>query len=106
MLKEPRVCSCFMVKTPLKLMRKSMSTPLFFISLILLNFALLTLFILPCKLPCTHLLVYNESCTPIFVADYTILFVTLTFFILAQTNDPGYLKKPDKISFLVSFLSL
>lgn len=51
MLKEPRVCSCFMVKTPLKLMRKSFSTPLFFIALILLNFALLTLFILPCKIP-------------------------------------------------------
>lgn len=83
MLKEPKVCSCFMVKTPLKLMRKSMSTPLFFISLILLNFALLTLFILPCKSILIHEIVYNESCTSIVGANYAMLFITLTFFILA-----------------------
>lgn len=83
MLKEPKVCACFMVKTPLKLMRKSMSTPLFFISLILLNFALLTLFILPCKSIVNHEIVYNESCTSIVGANYAMLFITLTFFILA-----------------------
>jgi ankyrin repeat protein len=49
MLKPPKGCSCFMIKTPLKLMRKSVSTPLFFITLILLNYVILILFILPCK---------------------------------------------------------
>jgi ankyrin repeat protein len=49
MLKEPKVCSCFMIKTPLKLMRKSPTTPLFFISLILINEILLYLFVLPSK---------------------------------------------------------
>jgi hypothetical protein len=43
-----------MVKTPLKLMRKSASTPLFFISLILINFALLTFFVIPGKLLKPH----------------------------------------------------
>jgi hypothetical protein len=51
MLKPPKGCACFMIKTPLKLMRKSVTTPLFFISLILLNYVLLILFILPCKHP-------------------------------------------------------
>lgn len=50
MLKEPKVCSCFMIKTPLKLMRKSATTPAFFISLILINEILLYLFVLPGKL--------------------------------------------------------
>jgi len=49
MLKEPKGCSCFMIKTPLKLMRKSLTTPLFFISLFIVNFVLLNLFIIPCK---------------------------------------------------------
>ena len=49
MLKEPKGCSCFMIKTPLKLMRKSMVTPLFFLGIILINYVLLFLFVLPCK---------------------------------------------------------
>jgi hypothetical protein len=49
MLKEPRVIACCMVKTPLKLMRKSASTPLFFTGLIGINYLIISLFILPCK---------------------------------------------------------
>lgn len=50
MLKKPRVCSCFMIKTPLKLMRKSLSTPLFFMGLITLSYILLLLCVFPCKI--------------------------------------------------------
>ena len=50
MLKNPRVCSCFMIKTPLKLMRKSVTTPLFFLSMIALSYILMLLFVFPCKI--------------------------------------------------------
>ena len=49
MLKKPRVITCCMVKTPLMLMRKSLSTPMFFMALIILNYLLLSFGILACK---------------------------------------------------------
>ena len=49
MLKKPRVISCCMIKTPLMLMRKSISTPLFFIGMIILTYLILSIVILPCK---------------------------------------------------------
>lgn len=105
MLKEPKVCSCFMVKTPLKLMRKSLSTSLFFITLIVINFALISFLILPCKiinnLLYFNFLDYNEDCFPWFIADSTLFFFTFLFFVLSSFKDPGYLTKPKNISFLV-----
>ncbi|MFS8159541.1 MAG: ankyrin repeat domain-containing protein [Candidatus Roizmanbacteria bacterium] len=50
MLKNPRVCSCFMIKTPLKLMKKSVTTPLFFLFMIMLSYILMLLLVFPCKL--------------------------------------------------------
>jgi hypothetical protein len=49
MLKEPKECACFMLKTPLKLMKRSATTPLFFVGLIIANYLLLLLFVFPCK---------------------------------------------------------
>lgn len=49
MLKPPSGCSCFMIKTPLKLMRKSLTTPLFFMALIVINYLILLFLIFPCK---------------------------------------------------------
>ncbi|CDW75651.1 dhhc zinc finger domain containing protein [Stylonychia lemnae] len=80
MLKEPKGCTCFMIKTPLKLMRKSASTPTFFLGLILINYILLFLFVLPLT-------------TAAFV-------MAILFFMLSQGVDPGYLRKPQNITFL------
>ena len=91
MLKEPRVCSCFMVKTPLKLLRKSPSTPLFFITLMVANYALISLTILP---------YFNEDCKPWFAVDSVLFFFTFLFFALSAFKDPGYLSRHKKISFL------
>ncbi len=49
MLKNPRVLSCFMIKTPLKLMKKSVTTPIFFIFMIMLSYILMILLVFPCK---------------------------------------------------------
>ena len=49
MLKEPRVCACYMLKTPLKLMKKSITTPIFFFLLIVFAYLVLLFFIFPCK---------------------------------------------------------
>jgi palmitoyltransferase len=91
MLKEPRVCSCFMIKTPLKYLRKSATTPLFFIGLMLLNYGLLTFSILP---------YFNNDCTPWFGVTSVFFFMTFLFFILSAFKDPGYLTRHKKISFL------
>lgn len=48
-LKNPKTCSCCMLKTPLKKTRKNYSTTLLFFALILVNYILLLLYILPCK---------------------------------------------------------
>jgi len=37
----------------------------------------------------------------LFGANYAMLFITVYFFVLSSNKDPGYLKKPDNISFLV-----
>lgn len=49
MLRPPSGCSCLMIKTPLKLMRKSIVTPMFFLLLIIFNYFVLLFLILPCK---------------------------------------------------------
>lgn len=49
-LKEPRSCECFMIKTPLKLMHKNVTTSLTFLGLILLSYFILTFLIFPCNL--------------------------------------------------------
>jgi len=41
-----------MIKTPLKLMRKSATTPIFFIFMICLSYFLMLLFVFPCKISC------------------------------------------------------
>lgn len=91
MLKEPRVIACCMVKTPLKLMRKSASTPIFFTGLISINYLILSLFILP---------FYDGDWKFWFFFDSAIIALTILMFILSACKNPGYLKKPDNISFL------
>ncbi len=91
MLKEPRVIACCMVKTPLKLMRKSVSTPLFFTGLISINYLILSLFVLP---------FYNNDCAIWFYFDTGVILLTFLMFTLASCTDPGYLKQPNNISFL------
>jgi len=51
MLKEPANFSCLMIKTPLKLVKKSWTTTIFFLLLIALNYLLLFFFAFPCKIP-------------------------------------------------------
>lgn len=91
MLKKPRVITCCMVKTPLMLMRKSVTTPLFFMGLILLNYLVLSFVILP---------FYQSSCELWFYIDSGFIGTTLLLFMICSFKDPGYLKKPDNISFL------
>jgi palmitoyltransferase len=80
-----------MVKTPLKYLRKSSSTPLFFICLMLANYALISLTILP---------YFNEDCKPWFVVDSILFGLTFLFFTLSAFRDPGYLSRHKKIPFL------
>lgn len=49
MLRIQRDCSCLMLKTPLKLMRKSAKTSIFFCSLFLFNYLLLLVLVFPCN---------------------------------------------------------
>jgi len=49
MLKEPHDCSCLMLKTPLKLTRKSPKTSLLFGGLIIFNYLCLLILIFPCN---------------------------------------------------------
>lgn len=72
-----------MIKTPLKLMRKSMTTPLFFLSIILINYILLFLFILP----------YTKELLW-FGLDTSAFSIAIFFFLMSQVVDPGYLKRP------------
>lgn len=104
MLKEPRVVACCMVKTPLKLMRKSASTPLLFTGLIGINYLILSLVVLPCKFTLSfnlYYIVYNDDCAKWFYFDTAVIALTFLMFILSACTNPGYLKKPDNISFLV-----
>jgi hypothetical protein len=41
-----------------------------------------------------------------FVADTVIMGLSLLFFALSSIKDPGYLKKPTKVSFLVHYLPI
>lgn len=91
MLKEPTVIACCMVKTPLKLMRKSASTPLFFTGLIGINYVIISLFILP---------FYDGDWKFWFFFDSAIIALTFLMFTLSACTNPGYLKKPENISFL------
>jgi ankyrin repeat protein len=49
MLQEPRDCSCLMIKTPLKLMRKSPRMTIMFSIIISLSYLIMLVFIFPCK---------------------------------------------------------
>jgi len=80
-----------MVKTPLKYLRKSASTPLFFIGLMMANYALISLTILP---------YFNEDCKPWFTVDSILFGLTFLFFSLSAFKDPGYLSRHKKIPFL------
>jgi palmitoyltransferase len=88
LLKEPTGCSCLMLKTPLKLMRKSPTTSVFFICLYACVYTLLYLFVLP---------LYQDILWPIIVSVCGGL--VFLFFVLAFLRDPGYLKKPKKVGF-------
>lgn len=93
MLKKPSGYSCLMIKTPLKLMRKSVSTPIFFLILILLNYFIITFMVCPCKnLQCLLIIVVNDLGW--FIAISVFFGLSLLFFILSAFADPGYLKKP------------
>lgn len=90
MLKNPRGCSCFMIKTPLKLMTKSMTTPLFFIFMILLSYLLLLLLVFPCKY--TWLSHSSDFLSRSwFIVDTIMLGLSVIFFAISAFKDPGYL---------------
>jgi len=101
MLKPQKTCSCFMIRPPLKRMRKSFSTPLFFILLILINFLILSFMILPCKYNVLIAIVFDESCNKWFYMNSAFFGSTIVLFIILNFKNPGYLTKPKKIDFLV-----
>ena len=104
MLKNPRVLSCFMIKTPLKLMNRSMTTPFFFMGIISISYILLLLCIFPCKNILNNLIIYIVIINTMawFVIDTALIGLSFLFFLLSACKDPGYLQKPKKISFLVN----
>ena len=89
MLKEPKGCTCLMLKTPLKLMRKSKKTPLFFLFLIMLNYLILLFMIFP-----------KLNSTGWFTIDTLAVAVVFLFFAFCSFKDPGYLTKAEDVSFL------
>ena len=102
MLKNPRGCSCFMIKTPLKLMKKSVTTPLFFIFMIILSYVLMLLLVFPCKqniLSLINCLVFLSQSW--FIIDTIMLGLSVIFFAMSAFKDPGYLEKPKNATFLV-----
>jgi hypothetical protein len=102
MLRPPSGCSCLMIKTPLKLMRKSIVTPTFFMLLILVNYFILLFIILPCKLYSQLTLLIDFTNQVWFIINTILFALTLFFFVLSAFADPGYLKKPKDLQFLVS----
>ena len=88
LLKEPKSCSCFMLKAPLKLMRKSPGTSLFFLGMLGGAFSILFIIVFP---------VYSGLGWPIAIGALGTL--TFLFFLLSSLRDPGYLRKPKKASF-------
>lgn len=88
LLKEPKASSCFMLKAPLKLMRKSPTTSLFFLFMLALAYCILFIVILP---------VYPTLAWPIALA--TLGIITFLCFLFSSLRDPGYLKKPKNASF-------
>lgn len=100
MLKNPRGCSCFMIKTPLKLMKKSVTTPLFFIFMIILSYVLMILLVFPCKqYSLINCLVFLSQSW--FIVDTIMLGLSVIFFAMSAFKDPGYLQKPKNVNFLV-----
>jgi hypothetical protein len=81
MLKNPRVCSCFMIKTPLKLMKRSLTTPFFFMGLISLSYVLLLLCIFP----------FITDTKAWFIVDTALIGVSFFYFLMSALKDPGYL---------------
>ena len=51
MLRPPKDCACLMLRPPLKKVKKSYSTAVFFVMLMIINYLILSFVILPCKLP-------------------------------------------------------
>lgn len=49
MLRNSKDCPCLMLKTPMKLMKRSQSTPILFLTIIIINYLLLLFFVFPCK---------------------------------------------------------
>jgi hypothetical protein len=85
-----------MVKTPLKLMTKSLLTPAFFLSLLVISYLILILVIFPVVVPAKG--------PSWFIVDTIAFACTLVCFCAATFRNPGYLEKPKGISFLVRIL--
>ena len=80
MLKRPTGCACLMIKTPLKLMTKSLVTPIFFLSMMVISYLILLLIIFP--------LVPTMGW---FIADTIAFACVFISFFAATMRDPGYL---------------
>jgi len=102
MLRPPKECACLMIRPPLKKLEKSYLTPAFFVILIIINYLILSFVILPCKFSQLTLKVFDEYCGLWFYINTCFFGVTLVLFITLNIKDPGYLKKPKALEFLVS----
>jgi len=70
-------------------MKKSISTPLFFIGIILLCYLLLLLFVFP-----------FFTSLGLFIVDTSMMALSVLFFAIAAFRNPGYLERPKSTTFL------
>ena len=89
-LKEPKDLQCLMLKTPLKLVTKSLKTPAVMWSLMGFVYLCNILFLWP--------LYYKQ--TPLIYTEMAAFILTIVLHLSAMLKNPGHLKSPKGISFM------
>ena len=95
-----------MLKTPIKKMDKSCQMPCLYLFFNVFVYAILVVFIFPCKYLnfsiINHLLIVVWKPAEIAICGI-IEVIAITFWLRAIYSNPGVIKKPDDLVFLVSF---
>ena len=90
MLKNPKYCSCLMLKLPPTKVTKSPSTAIFFVFLLVALLIGFFLFVFP---------FIDKSLTILLIIFLIFTVILIIFFILATFTDPGYLNTDETINF-------
>ena len=89
-LTEPRDLQCLMLKTPLKLVTKSLTTPIVMWCLMIFVYWVEFMFLFP--------LYYDRMA--LIIIQITLFTMTLVLHLSALCKDPGYLKSPKGVPFM------